>query len=138
MMKLSRTGQHAPTWAKTEGTGRLGEADASSTSMKGRRDVAGRTRGSDQTNHRPRSSRHPMSLHPSSPLNPHRLSPVSSIFLKILSTWLLSIPSECHIFPPCRSSGYFPLLVTMLFHKNSFSMTLEFYFLHAMHTKKSL
>lgn len=40
------------------------EANISSTSMMRRKDVVGRPRGSDQTNHRPWSSRHPMSFHP--------------------------------------------------------------------------
>lgn len=53
-----------------------GEANVSSTSTKRRIDMAGRTRGLDQTNHRPPSSRHLMS-----PLPIHLSYPVLPLFL---------------------------------------------------------
>lgn len=84
-----------------------GEANVSSTSTKRRIDVTGRTRGLDQTNHRPPSSRHLMSLHPPTSPIPYCLSSCVLHLLKILSIWLLSVSSECHIFPRCHSSGYF-------------------------------
>lgn len=87
-----------------------GETNVSSTSTKRRIDVAGCTRGSDQTNHRPWSSRHLMSLHPPTPPTspiPHCLSSRVLHLLKILSIWLLSVTSECHFFPRFHSSGYF-------------------------------
>lgn len=72
-------------------------------------DVAGRTRGSDQTNHRPWSSRHLMSLHPPTSSIPYCLSSQVVHLLKILTIWMLSLSRECRIFPRFHSFGDFLL-----------------------------
>lgn len=84
-----------------------GETNVSSTSTKQGIDVAGRTRGSDQTNHRPWSSRHLMSLHPPTSSIPYCLSFRVVHLLKILTIWMLSLSRECRIFPRFHSFGYF-------------------------------
>lgn len=86
-----------------------GETNVSSTSMKRQIDVSGRTRGLDQTNHRPWSSRHPMSLHPSTTPIPYCLSPCVLHLLKILCIWL-SVPSWMPHFPTMPFLWVFPLL----------------------------
>lgn len=82
------------------------EADVSSTSMERRRDVAGRTRGSDQTNHRPMSSRHSVSLHPppppAPPPIPYSFSSCILHLLQIISSWVLRAPP-----PSLRRRGTF-------------------------------
>lgn len=94
-----------PTWAKTERTGRRGSRRFIGITKR-RIDTARRTRGSDQTNHGPLSSRHLMSLHPSiSPILHCLFSSVLHVWT-ILSIWWLSISSECYRFPRCRSSGF--------------------------------
>lgn len=110
MKRYRETGQHftVQTYLGQDGGDRAaGETNVSSTSTKQGIDVAGRTRGSDQTNHRPWSSRHLMSLHPPTSSIPYCLSSRVVHLLKILSIWLLSLSRECRKFPRCCSFGYF-------------------------------
>lgn len=98
-------GQYAPTWAKTEGTGRQrkptfhrhpwsGEEtwlDAHVAQIKPTNGLGSHAIPCPST---PHSSYH---------VPPLLLCPPS---LEILSTWSLPVPSECHFFPRCRSSEY--------------------------------
>lgn len=121
------------------------DADVSSTSMKRRSDVAGRTRGSDQTNHRPMSSRHSVSLHPppppAPPPIPYSFSSCVLHLLQIISSWVLRAPPSVVVAPfPTLSFLQVSSLLTdacrvqvkiQLFPKCTFLL------LHALHKKNS-
>lgn len=117
---MMRLGSYFPirTYLGQDGGDRAaGETNVSSTSTKQGIDVAGRTRGSDQTNHRPWSSRHLMSLHPPTSSIPYCLSSRVVRLLKILTIWMLSLSRECRILPRFHSFGYFlssPLKLVVL------------------------
>lgn len=114
-----------------------GETDVSSTSTKQGIDVAGRTRGSDQTNHRPWSSRHLMSLHPPTSSIPYCLSSRVVHLLKILTIWMLSLSPERCIFPRFHSFGYFlssPLKLVVLMKIRLFQSI--FYLVLTTHSPK--
>lgn len=102
---VGRMWRDVPTWAKTDRSGRRGCRRFIGIMMQ-RIDTARRTRGSDQTNHRPLSSRHLMSLHPSISPIPHCLFSSVLHVPTILSICWLSISSECYTSPQCHSSGY--------------------------------